>query len=125
MRDRLQRGKDFVLRRTEGIDEDVSICRFGGFVEDGDGGEAGGGQEGEVGRGGAGVGYSGGFGLEVEAYEAILEAPVDFMSGLKRYGSTEAGSVYQSRNAPTTSPVHVSPCPSLLSMYFLISTLPL
>ncbi len=81
MRDRLQRGKDFVLRRTEGIDEDVPICRFGGFVQDGDGCEAGGGQEGEVGRCGAGVGYSGGFGLEVEAYEAVLEAPVDFMSG--------------------------------------------
>lgn len=67
MRDCLQRGQDFVLGGTEGVDEDVSVGRFGGFVEDGGGGEAGGCQEGEVGGGGAGIGYSGGFGLEVEA----------------------------------------------------------
>ena len=35
------------------------------------------------------------------------------------------GLTYQSKNAPTTKPVHVSPCPSLLSIYFLISTFPL
>ena len=75
MRDRLQSGQDLVLCRAEGIDEDVSICRFGGFVEDGDGGEAGGGQEGEVCRRGAGAADRGGFGLEVEAYEAVLETP--------------------------------------------------
>lgn len=75
MRDRLQSRQDFILCSTEGIDEDVSICRFGGFVQDGGRGEAGGGQEGEICRGSAGVADSGCFGLEVEAYEAILEAP--------------------------------------------------
>ena len=75
VRDRLQRGQDLVLGCAEGIDEDVSVCRFGWFVEDGDGGEACGGQEGEICEGGAGVGDGGCSGFEVEAEEAVFEAP--------------------------------------------------
>lgn len=51
----------------EGVDEDVSVGRFGGFVENRGGREAGGGEEGEIRRGGTGAVYGGGFGLEVKA----------------------------------------------------------
>ena len=80
MSDCLQGGQDLVLGGAEGIDEDISVGRFGGFVEDSDGGEARGGQEGEVRRGGAGAADSGRFRLEVEADEAVLQAPVQFNS---------------------------------------------
>lgn len=75
MRGRLQSGQDLVLRGAEGVDEDVSVRRVVGLVEDGGRGKAGGGEEGEVGGRGAGVGYRGGFGLEVEAEEAVFETP--------------------------------------------------
>ena len=52
---------------AEGVDEDVSVGRFGGFVEDGGGGEAGGGEEGEVRRVSTGAVDVGGFRREVEA----------------------------------------------------------
>ena len=60
-RGRFESGQDVVLGGAEGVYEDVAVCRFGGFVEDRGGGEAGGGEEGEVRRDGAGAVYRGGF----------------------------------------------------------------
>lgn len=76
MGDGLESGEDGVLGDAEGVDEDVAVCRFGGVGEDGGGGEAGSGEEGEIRGGGAGAVDGGGLGFEVEAEEAVFEAPV-------------------------------------------------
>ncbi len=76
----LQRGEDVQLGDVEGIDSHVAILGLGvrvGVGEDGGDGLADGGSQGEV-RGHFALVVEGGFvGLEVEAGEAGLEAPVE------------------------------------------------